>query len=204
MDWTDIDLYWDWTEMDDTDQTNLNPWQMYMITSWMRATRLYKEWEEDYQLFTATIIKWKFRHMFYEKTYDNKTKKLTIKSNIRPMLLNYLRDLSRRLFEFEKLLEMLKDNIPHPRRGYDFFAAGCRNHNIPVNILNLIDQWKEMAKRTDLMLFTQEEDLFLEDTIEGALLIAHKWRRDQEERKGEAASKTDNVVNAYFVVENTN
>ena len=68
------------------------------------------------------------------------------------------------------------------------------------------------------MALTQQGDYFLEDTVEGALmiaqkwqaskgdplygavLVAHKWRRDQEERKRETASKTDNVVNPYLVV----
>ena len=134
MDWTDFD----WDDFHATDPTNLTPWQFYIERSWHRASRLSDEWGWDFKLFVATIKKWKYRHMFYEKTYDDKTKKLTIQSNIKPMLLNYLQDLSRRLFEFGKLLEMLKDNSPPPRQNVSF-AAGCRNHNIPLTILSLVE-----------------------------------------------------------------
>ena len=140
------------------------------------------EWEGDFNLFAETIKKWKYRHIFYEKTYDNKTKKLTIQPNIRPMLLNYLQDLSRRLFEFGKLFEMLKDNTPHSQDNFDLFAAGCRNHNIPVHILNLIKQWKELDKRIDLMAFTKQGDRFVEEAVDGALSIALSWRHYHEQR----------------------
>jgi len=178
MDWTDFD----WDDFHATDPTNLNPWQFYIQHSWHRASRLFDEWGRDFQLFVATIKTWKYRRMFYEKTYDDKTKKLTIQPNIRPMLLTYLQDLSRRLFEFEKLLEMLKDNTPHSQDNFDLFAAGCRNHNIPVDILNLIKQWKELDKRIDLMAFTKQGDRFVEEAVDGALSIALSWRHYHEQR----------------------
>ena len=191
MDWADLD----WDDFHEMEPANLNLWQIYLIKSWRRANHLLDEWSGDFRSFVATIKIWKRRHMFYEKTYDDETKKLTIQPNIKPMLLNYLQDLSRRLFEFGKLFEMLRDNSPH-RDENNSFAEECRFHHIPLNILDLVEEWKQMGSTINLVAFTQKGDNFPEETVEGAIAIAQKWLSDQEERKGKAVSKTTLSVGA--------